>query len=214
MNPIFKRQLLVTFIPAVSILIAIALANVFFQVNILGLTRDVAHTAEIHPLTGFLSNVGALLWCATAAICAFAAMTVRGSELKDKFWFLFISAILSAYLLFDDFFLFHDDLAPRYLGLDEKVVYAALAFAVLIYLVKFWRTILRTNYGFFVLALGFLSASVMIDVFVDPGRSGLRHWQFFLEDGAKFLGIASWCSYYVRTSYQFVIRSTVSGSHH
>jgi hypothetical protein len=207
MNPTFRRQLLITFIPAVAILIAIAAANVFFQVSILRLTRDVAHIAQIHPLSGFLSNVGALLWCATASICAFAAMTVRRTELKDKFWFLFYSALLSAYLLFDDFFVFHDVLAPLHLGLHEIVVYAAIAFAVLIYLMKFWRTILGTNYGFFVLALGFLSASVMIDVFVDPGRSGLRQWQFFLEDGAKFLGIASWFSYYVRTSYEFLIRA-------
>ena len=50
-------------------------------------------------------------------------MILRNVRPRDTLWFLLSSALLSAYLLFDDFFLFHEDLASRYLGLDENVVF-------------------------------------------------------------------------------------------
>jgi hypothetical protein len=83
------------------------------------MTRDIAAIAKIHPLSGFLSNLGILLWCAAASICSFAAMTLRKIKPRDIFWFLLSSAVLSAYLMFDDLFQFHEELAPTYLGLNE-----------------------------------------------------------------------------------------------
>ena len=197
-------QLLITFVPSLTVLAAMAAAGVLFQVNMDVMTRDAAATANLHPLTGVLSNLGILLWSAAASICAFAAMTHRNARPREPFWFLLSSALLSAYLLFDDFFLFHDELAPRYLGVHEKVVYAALGVAVSSYLIAFRRAILRTNFGVLLLALGFLAASAIMDAMLEPWLRRLDHWEYLLEDGAKWLGIACWCSYYVRTSYQLV----------
>lgn len=182
-----------------------AAAGVLFQVSMDVMTRDVTATANIHPLTGILSNLGILLWCAAASISAFAAMTLRDVKPRDTFWFLVSSALLSAYLLFDDFFLFHDELALRYLGLDQIVFYAALGIAVFAYLIAFRRVILRTNFGVLSLALGFLATSVVMDAILEPWSRRLGHWEYFFEDGAKWLGIASWCSYYVRTSHQLLV---------
>lgn len=170
------------------------------------MTRDVNAIANLHPLAGVLSNLGILLWCVAASIPLFAAAVIRNAAPKNKVWFLFFSALLSGYLLFDDFFMFHEDLAYRYFGIDEIVVYAGIAISALIYFVAFRRTILlQTRFGVLVLALGFLATSVILDVFEVwlIERIGVGT-QFFLEDGAKWLGIASWCSYYVQTSYQFI----------
>jgi len=199
-------QLLITFVPSLCMLAAMALAGVLFQVDMDVMTRDVTATANVHPLTGILSNLGILLWCAAASICAFAAVTLRNVKPGEAFRFLLCSALLSAYLLLDDFFLFHDELAPRYLGVDEKLVYAALGIAVSAYLIAFWRVILQTHFAVLLLALGFLGIAVVMDALLEPWLRRLGHWEYFVEDGAKWLGIAAWCSYYVRTSYQLVAR--------
>ena len=208
MNTISARRLFITILPAVSILAAITAVCLIYRVDMSRITRDVTSIAKIHPLSGVLSNLGILLWCATASICLFAALTLRDVKSKEIFWFLLSSALLSMYLLFDDFFLFHDALALMYLGLNEKVVIAVLGVAVSTYLIAFRRVILRTDYDFLLLALGLLASSVIIDMFQDEQwMLQLGQWSFFFEDGAKWLGIASWCSYFVRTSFQLFVNS-------
>jgi hypothetical protein len=45
------------------------------------MTNDTAAIARIHPIAGILSNLGVLLWCASASICLFAAfMSNPGSS--------------------------------------------------------------------------------------------------------------------------------------
>jgi hypothetical protein len=210
MKTVSARQLLVTFIPSISILVAMVVVRVLFKISMAAMTRDVTAIANIHPFSGILSNLGILLWCAAASICAFGAMILRNVKPRDTFWFLLSSALLSAYLLFDDFFLFHEDLASRYLGLDENVVFVALGIAVSAYLIAFRRVILRTTFGVLLLALGFLATSVVIDAILDPlWLWRLGDWEYFFEDGAKWLGIASWCSYYVNTSHQLLVSTFV-----
>lgn len=79
-----------------------------------------------------------------------------------------------------------------------------MAVAVSAYLIAFRRIMLRTHFGMFLLALGFLATSVVIDALLEPWLSRLGHWEYLIEDGAKWLGIACWCSYYVRTSHQLL----------
>ncbi len=208
MKTISVKQLLITFVPSILVLLVMVVAYVFFQVSFSNMTRDVAAIGNIHPLSGFLSNLGILLWCAAASICGFTAYILRNVKPKNTFWFVLCSALLSAYLMFDDFFMFHDEigLAPRYLGLSQEFVFAALGIATFAYLISFRRVILRTNFGVLLLALGFLSASVAIDAAMSLFWQ-TSQWSLFFENGAKWLGIASWCSYYVDTSYQFLVRT-------
>jgi len=206
MKMVAVRHLLITFIPAIAILAALVVVRVFFQVSMSDMTSDVTTLAKIHPLSGILSNLGILVWCAAASICAFAAITLRTIKPRDTFWFLFFSALVSSYLLIDDCFQFHQ-LASRYLGLNDKIFYMALGIAVSVYLIAFRRVIARTNYGFLVVALGFLTSSVVIDAFLIPYLRRYGDWMYLFEDGAKWLGIASWCSYYVHTSHQFLVKA-------
>ena len=199
-------QLLITFVPAISILVALVVVRVFFHVSMSDMTSDVTTIANIHPLSGILSNLGILAWCAAASICAFAAMTLRTIQPRETFWFLLFSALVSSYLLIDDCFQFHQ-LASRYLGFNDKVFYMALGIAVSVYLFAFRRVIVRTNYGFLIAATGFLTSSVIIDAFLIPYLRRYGDWMYFFEDGAKWLGIVSWCSYYVHTSHQFLVNT-------
>ncbi len=206
MNAVSRRQLLMTFGPPLVILGVTAAACIFFDVSIPAMTRDAAALAHIPPLWGIVSNIGILLWCAAASIGLFAAVTIRGTGQSDAFRFLLFSSLLTVYLLFDDFFQFHENLAVNYLGLDEQVVVAASGIAIAAYLITFRRFILqRTRFAILLLALGFFAASVAIDVVLEPWLiQEIGHWEYFLEDGAKLLGIACWCSYLAGTSHQLL----------
>jgi hypothetical protein len=209
MKAVSVRQLLTTYIPSISILVGMVSANALFRVSMDTMTRDIAALANIHPLSGIVSNLGVLLWCATASICAFTAVVFCKSEPNDTFKFLLYSAFLSVYFLFDDFFLFHEILASWYFGLSEKIIFAVLGITVSAYLIIFRRVILRTNFGILLMALGFLTTSVGVDTILEPWLScRLGHWEYFIEDGAKWLGISSWCSYYVETCYQFLVEES------
>jgi len=72
MKAISARQLSITLIPPVVLLVVVVAVNLVNQVNPGNMTRDMAAIAGIHPLSGILSNLGILLWCvpiATAPGC-------------------------------------------------------------------------------------------------------------------------------------------------
>jgi hypothetical protein len=183
------------------------MVSILFQISITSFTRDVTAIANIHPLSGILSTLGILLWCVAASVTLFTAFILRHYEQVKSFKFIFSSSLLSTYLMLDDAFLFHEGLAFRYFAIDEKVVLLTLGIAVLAYLVLFRQIILKTKYSVLLLAFVFLTISVLTDGILDPWFWSLGHWEYFIEDGFKWLGIVSWCSYYVQTSYLFVINA-------
>jgi hypothetical protein len=200
------RQLLLTFSLSLAVLIGIVLAHAFLEVEIPNMMQDMAQLAHIHPLYGILQNLGVLLWCATAAISLFTAMLAYKLKQKSLYRFYLSGALLSAYLLFDDFFEFHEFLAPYYLMVTETSIMVALGIVVLSFLVTFRQIILQADYFFLLLSVGFLSVSVIIDFF-EPWLRWLGPLRIMLEDSPKWLGIACWCSYFVHTSYQFILNN-------
>ena len=197
-------QLVVTLVPAFLILATMLVVKLRLQIPFAEMTRDVTAIANINPLSGMLSNLGIILWCATAAVCFFAAANLRRIPGEESFRFLLCAALLSTYLLFDDFFQFHETLAQRFLGLDEKLVYLALGIAAATHLIFFRRVIFRTRFGLLGLALGFLGTSVVMDEVTEALALPLGDWEYFFEDGAKWLGIVCWFSYYIHTSHRLL----------
>ena len=199
------RQIIVTFVPSVCVLFAIFLVGLVFNTEISYMTRDTSAIANIHPLAGVLSNLGILLWCCTAAISFFSAIIIRKFQPHHIFWFFIYSSCLSAYMLLDDLFLFHETLGPEYLGLDEKYIILALGISVFTYLILFRKVILQTNFWLLFLAVVFFIISVLFDK-ISLLQQIPDNFQHLLEDGNKWLGIASWCSYYTHTSYDFITK--------
>jgi hypothetical protein len=207
MSRISSRQLFVTFVPACLLLIALGVLGLGMGKNIGQFLREPMATAGLHPLAGVFSNLGVLMWAASASICLFAGFTIRDSGQGEIAGFLRSSGYLSAYLCCDDFFQVHEALIPTYLGIDEMYVYAAIATLVSMYLVFFGRLILSTSYLILIIAIAFLSTSVAIDAVFEPMLHGLGQGRIYIEDGTKFLGITAWCSYYVGTAHEFLIRA-------
>jgi len=60
-----------------------------------------------------------------------------------------------------------------------------------------------------VLALAFLGGSMMVDVFQDVFDHVIPAY-FLLEDGSKFIGIASWAGYFAATAYNYIKQDSFS----
>jgi len=115
----------------------------------------------------FISYLGIILWCVTATVCFFAAVLPSIKQQKTQ-QFLLYSALLSTYLLFDDFFEMHDRYFPVLLGIDEKIIYIILGIATSILVIRFSKVILRTNYIVLLLAFVFFALSIASDGILKP----------------------------------------------
>ena len=174
-----------------------ALVSVYRDVPIGFVLRDPLATLHAHPLTGALSNVGVLVWCAAAAICFLTRTLLRQQEGTDEVRaFLLWSGLISVVLLLDDFFQFHDGLVPTYLGLSEEPIFLGYGLLTAWYLVRFRHVILASEWGVLFAALAFFALSMLVDAFQERWSSP---WRILFEDGFKLLGIVSWSSYLIRT---------------
>lgn len=197
-----------TFGPAVVVLALTVAASAATGIPLATFVRDPAATLGGNPLTGIQSHVGVLVWWAAAAACFLGAALVRPHNQSDTA-FLVWSGTITAVLTLDDLFQFHEDLAVRYFGFDDRAVTLAYGVAVLIYLVRYRGTILRTDYFLLAAGLALFAASNVVDgLFTDRWPADTR---IFVEDGFKLLGIAGWSSYLVRTVLQLATASRTPG---
>jgi hypothetical protein len=189
------RALLLLMAAAGGVLAAVPLASNLLALPIPALTRDVAAVADVHPLTGMLSNLGILVWWTSASVWLLAA-ALQWRRKNGAFWFAVYSGLLSAYLALDDLFLLHEQLLPRYLGVAEVLVYSVIALAVLLYLMTF-RSLLRPRRDTWLLlaSLGFLAASLAVDLAPKEWLASSAGVAYLLEDGLKWFGACFWTGF-------------------
>jgi hypothetical protein len=101
--------------------------------------------------------------CIPLAVLAALHWKLRSKEL---FWFALFTGLLSTYIAIDDLFCIHEILAPRYLGVPEKLVYVFLSIVIAIYLIIFRRLIFQIDSALLLIAFTFLVFSVFVDVFL------------------------------------------------
>jgi hypothetical protein len=119
--------------------------------------------------------------------------------------FLMHSAILTAILVLDDIFLFHEEIAPLYLHLDELVVFAAYMLVGVGFVSLNWREILTSEYALLLLAFALFAASIALDAVPKEALPEGFFWEqleLFLEDAFKFAGMVTWLLYYARYALQ------------
>ncbi|MFN2565544.1 MAG: hypothetical protein ABR499_11130 [Gemmatimonadaceae bacterium] len=191
------------YVPTVLFLALTVLASTAAHIPLATFSRDPTATLGGNPLTGVQSNLGVLVWWAAAGICFFAGAVLRRSPGEQSLvGFLTWSGSITGVLTLDDLFQFHEDLAVRYLRLDDKLVVLAYGVAVVTYLVRYRRTIVRSDYPLLVAGLVLFAASNAVDVVLQDRWAS--EWRIFVEDGFKLFGIVSWSAYLIRTSLQLV----------
>jgi hypothetical protein len=147
-------------------------------------------------LVGAFSNLGVLLWWTTVVVTGFTWLLLRrDGKSSDVKKMLGATALLSAYLAMDDLFLLHDYVFPESLHVPEGLVMGATLLAAAAFFWRFRDVFLRSSDRLVLLvALLFLCASLAVDA--SPGEFG----KGTLEDAFKFVGIATWLTYFATVS--------------
>jgi hypothetical protein len=194
-----RKALLALYLPILALLFLVALAARSWQIPLSTLTRDMASIANVHPLIGVTSNVGILLWCATAVICLFGRSLLRQQGLHAEARFLMWAALMTIVLLVDDLFMIHEYIAPVHFHVNEKLILVSYACATGAYLLSHHRLILAANYQLLAAAMLLFSASMLVDI------ADGRGWWRLAEDGCKILGIASWLGYHAGMARHWLV---------
>ncbi len=190
-----SRMLTWVYAPALCLLSVVAAVRWRTGIPMSYFMRDPAAIAEAPAYIGLVSNIGILLWCATAAICFFSfAALGRQVGRREARSFLLYSGLLTGYLMLDDLFMFHERLLPQHLHIPQAAVYGAYVLMFAAYLVRFRKTIVESEFPILLLALVFFALSRGVDMGRDLGFVRVRAADL-LEGGPKLLGIASWFAY-------------------
>lgn len=206
------------YVPIIILLTLVILVSLKTGIPLETFTRDPAAVAgekgvsplielSINPFLGIISSLGILFWCVSATVCFFSFfITIPKKHVKksDQSLFLGFFGLITLILLFDDLFLFHETIAPYLLFIPEKIVYACYGVMVLFGIIRFRKVILQSEWIILCLAFMFFFLSLVIDSFpiLSQILNILNLELIILEDGFKFLGIASWVSYFAVVSFQ------------
>src|SRR5262245_59972388 len=117
------RLLVPTFImiyaPAMLLLGVAVMASLAMGVPLVNFFSDPLGLTYSNPLLGVISNIGILLWSASAAVCLFTYLIVRGRRQdREVRLFFLLFGLLTLVLMLDDLFQFHEEVFPKYLNLD------------------------------------------------------------------------------------------------
>jgi hypothetical protein len=203
---LWKYLLLYFYLPSFIVLLTVL---VFTKINpsieLEDFFRDITALAEVPFYTGFVSQLGALLWAASVTSCFLALFALKklnsGSPQSRRF--LLHAGLFSVFLMLDDMFLFHEEIAPAYLSFGQKKVYLAYFLVVLAFLYFNRREILSSEYLLLLIAMAAFGLSIFLDVIEDTFFEELtgslyETYEVLFEDGIKFIGIATWLAFYLR----------------
>jgi hypothetical protein len=114
--------------------------------------------------------------------------------------------VFSAVLAFDDLFVLHEIVGPRYLGIPERAFMALYAVLALVTLrLLFGQVGIRGSIGLLV-ALGCLGMSVLLDLAVLDSSSlrvgSVTIPQFVFEDLLKLAGWAAWFGFWMALAFR------------
>lgn len=207
--------------PIIILLLLILLVNNKTEIPIATFTKDSAVIAgsnglsslvdfKTNPFVGVVSNIGILLWCICASICFFGYAILQTKQNVELSQFRSLGALfrcfgtITSILLFDDLFLFHETIAPKLFNISQKTVYFCYALVVAWAIIKYRKTIIKTEWNLLFLAFVFFAISVIMDEFIEwiyPIKLSENGLPALIEDGFKLLGIISWCAYFVKVCF-------------
>lgn len=155
-------------------------------------TREPQQVLNGSFYVGSFSNLGGVIWFASAAIMSFAAI-LKPAERGG----LVLAALLTWAMGLDDIFMLHDRVYPK-LFLSEHIVVALYFITIAVIFVRFHRQLSRSTLIGIVITVGFWGLSGVLDLFFN--RMGGQ----LVEDGTKFLGLVVWAAAWVRQAYDDV----------
>ncbi len=187
---------IIAFSATTALLSAVVLLGIESGVDLDNFTQDPTAIMDAPFYLGFFSNIGILLWCCSAAFCFMGAAVLparKGNKMRSFFLY---SGLITSLLMFDDFLLLHEEVFPDYLHVSENSILLVYINLIVIYLIAFYRLILRTEFILLGIAFAFVGASKAVAFVPMPIPE-----DSFLEDAVKLFGIVSWFMYFTRLCY-------------
>jgi hypothetical protein len=164
------------------------------------LTRDPAALTGSPWYLGALSTFGLFLWASAATSAILGFFSARGRAQFEARLFLWAGAI-SVVLGLDDAFQIHEEIAPEDLGIPQRVVYVFYIVMIVIFVWHVHRSISHMGRKIPIAAGLFFAISFVVDAIESIENSLLEHSTvFYVEDGAKFIGIALWAAFLLRAA--------------
>jgi hypothetical protein len=150
---------------ALLFLIVGLLSRVVEDASLTFFLRDIAVTGHLPFFAGFVSQLGGMLWSAALTICVFALIVLERHTVSfaASKRLLLYSATFTIILLLDDIFLFHEEVAPEYLHLEEAYVIAGYMLFGIVFVLSNWQEILSSEYVILLLAFLLFAGSVVLD---------------------------------------------------
>ena len=161
------------------------------------LLMDPAFSLGSRWYTGLISNFGILAWTVAVAAALAGAWLCRLGGRASARHFLQAGAAVGILLLMDDLLQFHAVLLPAELGVPKSLGQALLGASALAWAVRNRLEIRRTHAHLLAASVVALGCSFLIDSIVGPTPG--QGWSV-VEDGAKFLGVLAWATYFVVTT--------------
>ena len=187
---------IITLVIVMSILVlgAVFEYHLINDIPLKTLTSDITVAANVPLYFGIQSQMGIFFWAASAAISFFATLLIETKKVK---LFFLVSAFISLLLGIDDLFLLHETVFPS-IGIHQKVVFLSYAILMGVYVLKFQKILLKTDYILFLMAIGSFGTSLLVDNFLYESSPIVTQ---LVEDGAKFIGLLFWTAFYSKTAY-------------
>jgi len=179
-------------LPSTILYLVILYISSFYNIKLSLVVRDLAQTCGYPIGVGMISNIGILLWGASASICFFT--TFLESINRESSKLLLLGGIFSSLLCIDDLFLLHD----RYIGPDFlNLTYLAISIFLL---VRFRRILKKIGLFNLIISILFLGLSVFFDGVIQQIFNQSYELTQLIEEGFKFIGIACWLNFWCKAS--------------
>ncbi|MFM2063458.1 MAG: hypothetical protein RLZZ507_3128 [Cyanobacteriota bacterium] len=160
---------------------------------------DPLAVAKLPGYVGLFSNIGALMFCASATICFGTYLILNKIKPFRKYAALFLwSGILTFLLMIDDLFMLHETL-DEYFGFADYCIYMTYIIIAVRILIKYLSLIAKSQFIILLAAIGCFALSVFLDVLDD---TIFNNKLINLEDTFKFLGINFWFTYFSTLAWE------------
>lgn len=187
-------------------LVIAAVLGIAFSVGVKAsyLMDDAIYTGKLEFYAGFVASIMVLLWCVGGTLSLFGYGLAKHSANPTKRTFLLWGGLISYMMLFDDLFLIHETIGDNTV-IPEIAIFSCYGLAILYYLVRYYKTILETNFMFLFVGLSCLGCSVLVDVHIfTPDGWSHTSIETGIEESFKLMGVTHWALYHYKVSYQFI----------
>ncbi|MDJ0579308.1 hypothetical protein [Crocosphaera sp.] len=155
-----------------------------------------------YPTAGLLTHTFEILCSIPPVICGFTLVIIRriNPNNSNKF-FLLVSTILTTGFFFNEIYRIH--IILQYFDIPKLTTIRVYGVILILYLLLFWKTLRKTNYGILLTGSLLIIIAVLIDYF-----SPYFHIRSFLIEGVpKLLGMINFTLYFCLVCYQTILKT-------